>query len=186
MKFLPFFQLVYLFTSVRQICISFLFECINFACKVKIFWVGHKNLKKKLFLNLLGTSNTMWNFFQIFVVFSEYPNFIACYWLSSFSSWCAKKASLPFFNLAQHHLHFIFGLYFFQDELVYISFDFCSFLNISNKVMAIDQIEETGIKFFKQCNSLCNGAKTSWNGILYKCDFRILFLQILSLFPTCR
>ena len=40
--------------------------------------------------------------------------------------------------------------------------------------MAIDQIEETGIKFFKQCNSLCNGAKTSWNGILYQCDFRIL------------
>ena len=106
-----------------------------------------------------------------------------------------KKQAFLFSNLAQHHLHFIFGLYFFQHELVYILWILLFFKyfkqgygywsNWGNRNQILQAVQVVGISYFMcACNSLCNGAKSSWNGILYQSDFKI-FLQILSLFPTC-
>ena len=100
-------------------------------------------------------SNTNGNFFQIFVVFSELDllriSELYCLLLALFIQQLMCKKSKPSFFPIWHNIICTLFLASIFPALIgiYIFFDFCSFLNISNKVMAIDQI--TGIKFFKQC-----------------------------------
>ena len=134
---------------------------------------------------------------QIYVIFLENLNFIACYWLSSFSSWCAKKASLPFFQFgttsfalyfwplffpALIGIYFLWLLLFFQ----YFKQGHGYWSNWGNRNQILQAVQVVGISYFMCArNSLCNGAKTSWKIILHQFDFRI-FLQIISLLSTWR
>jgi hypothetical protein len=49
---------------------------INLLDKVHIFWEGHKNLKLKIKAPILFDGKFNKTFFQIFVAFLEYMNFI--------------------------------------------------------------------------------------------------------------
>ena len=141
--------------------------------KATIFFFKSTNF----FLNLLVTSNTIGNFFQIFVVFIENLNFIACYWLSSFSSWCAKKQAFLFFQFGTTSFALYFwplffpawiGIYFLWLLLFFKYFKQGRgyWSNWGNRNQILQAVQVVGISYFMCArNSLCNGAKTflEWN-----------------------